>query len=496
MKIEACSFSGYKIYPGHGKRIVKADGKVYIFLNAKAEAAHLMRRNPRKITWTVLYRRKHRKGIEEELQKKRTRRTTKFQRAIVGASLNDILAKRNMKPEVRKAQREQAIRYVLRVCGGGGPHEWHRFDRYLIGSCERETEGSEDPEEGIVTSREGWKGKGGPKSSQTYDDESAQSWRKEIIETFACFSLFNKFVAKFWQSWAMIFAASEYTVSLYDVIGENVDKALVSIESQLKNLEAKGLLRGQISAKQQFALISKANTLKDCLHNAIHVQECVFEDLELKRKVFKELDEIASDDVVLCSSTSCILPSLFQSDLKHRRQAIVGHPVNPPYTIPLVEVVPNKYTDEEVVKRTRALFTAVGQKPVVLKKEVNGFIGNRIQYAILSETYRLIEEEVISVEDVDTVMADGFGLRWALMGPWETAHLNAQGMKEYFEKYAKSMNSVCQDFGAVPSFEGKGADIITKEMHKRIPVEDLPQRRRWRDERLIALTQLKKKLDP
>ncbi|XP_054164171.1 60S ribosomal protein L24-like [Oppia nitens] len=110
MKIEACSFSGYKIYPGHGKRMVKADGKVFTFLNSKCEAAHLMKRNPRKVTWTVLYRRKHRKGIEEDIQKRRTRRTTKFQRAIVGASLNDILAKRNMKPEVRKAQREQAIR--------------------------------------------------------------------------------------------------------------------------------------------------------------------------------------------------------------------------------------------------------------------------------------------------------------------------------------------------------------------------------------------------
>lgn len=83
---------------------------MYTFLNAKCEAAHLMKRNPRKITWTVLYRRKHRKGIEEEQAKKKTRRTTKFQRAIVGASLTDILAKRNMKPEVRKAQRDQAIR--------------------------------------------------------------------------------------------------------------------------------------------------------------------------------------------------------------------------------------------------------------------------------------------------------------------------------------------------------------------------------------------------
>ncbi|XP_019867601.1 60S ribosomal protein L24 [Aethina tumida] len=110
MKIGLCAYSGYKIYPGHGKTMVKVDGKNFTFLNSKCERAHLMKRNPRKVTWTVLYRRKHKKGQEEEATKKRTRRTQKFQRAIVGASLNDILAKRNQRPEVRKAQREQAIR--------------------------------------------------------------------------------------------------------------------------------------------------------------------------------------------------------------------------------------------------------------------------------------------------------------------------------------------------------------------------------------------------
>ncbi|GAB1605034.1 60S ribosomal protein L24-like [Argonauta hians] len=110
MKIEVCSFSGYKIYPGHGKRMVKADGKVLQFLNSKCERSYKMKRNPRKINWTVLYRRKHKKGQTEEVAKKRTRRTAKFQRAIAGTTLSDILAKRNQKPEVRKAQREQAIR--------------------------------------------------------------------------------------------------------------------------------------------------------------------------------------------------------------------------------------------------------------------------------------------------------------------------------------------------------------------------------------------------
>ncbi|KAK2169332.1 hypothetical protein LSH36_11g11038 [Paralvinella palmiformis] len=110
MKIELCHFSGYKIYPGHGKKLVKVDGRGYLFLSAKCEKSHQMKRNPRKINWTVLYRRKHKKGQTEEVSKKRSRRTTKFQRAITGATLTDILAKRNQKPEVRKAQREQAIR--------------------------------------------------------------------------------------------------------------------------------------------------------------------------------------------------------------------------------------------------------------------------------------------------------------------------------------------------------------------------------------------------
>merc|ERR1712227_1130049 len=110
MKIELCAYSGYKIYPSRGRTLVKSDGKVFKFLDGRSKKAHLLKRNPRKVTWTVLYRRKHRKGVEEEAAKKRTKRTHKFQRAIVGASLNEILAKRNQKPELRKAQRDEAIR--------------------------------------------------------------------------------------------------------------------------------------------------------------------------------------------------------------------------------------------------------------------------------------------------------------------------------------------------------------------------------------------------
>ena len=110
LKLDLCNFSGYKIYPSCGIRLARTDGKIYNFVSKKARNAYLMKKNPRKIAWTVLYRRKMKKGTEQDVTKKRARKTTKFQRSIQGATLENILAKRNQKPEVRKAQREQVIR--------------------------------------------------------------------------------------------------------------------------------------------------------------------------------------------------------------------------------------------------------------------------------------------------------------------------------------------------------------------------------------------------
>jgi len=110
LKLDLCNFSGYKIYPSRGIRLARTDGKIYNFLNKKSRNSFMRKANPRKISWTVLYRRKMKKGTETETAKKRTRKTTKFQRSIQGATLENILAKRNQKPEVRKAQQEQMIR--------------------------------------------------------------------------------------------------------------------------------------------------------------------------------------------------------------------------------------------------------------------------------------------------------------------------------------------------------------------------------------------------
>eukprot|EP01102_Stenamoeba_stenopodia_P005152 TRINITY_DN15661_c0_g1_i1.p1 TRINITY_DN15661_c0_g1~~TRINITY_DN15661_c0_g1_i1.p1 ORF type:complete len:192 (+),score=60.50 TRINITY_DN15661_c0_g1_i1:80-577(+) len=108
----ACAFSGFKIYPGHGKRIIKLDSKSFNLINQKTEALFLAKKNPRKVPWTVAYRLVHKKGQQEEIQKRKSRKTQKLQRAIVGASLEEIKATRNQKPEVRLAQQSEALRKI------------------------------------------------------------------------------------------------------------------------------------------------------------------------------------------------------------------------------------------------------------------------------------------------------------------------------------------------------------------------------------------------
>lgn len=297
------------------------------------------------------------------------------------------------------------------------------------------------------------------------------------------------------RGWAMLFASVGYRVSVYDVEPSKVEEALADIKLQLKKLEDTGLLRGELTAEEQYNLISKCHSLKDCVQDSVHVQESVFENLELKKTVFKQLDEVASDTVVLCSSTSCFPASSFSEDLKHRSQVIVGHPVNPPYYVPLVEIVPAPWTDPAVVSRTRELMKEIGQKPVALKKEIAGFALNRIQYALINECWRLVLDGFMSPEDVDTSMCEGLGLRYAFIGPLETCHLNAEGMLDYCSRYGDGIYNVSQTFGPNPHMEGEVAKFMHNEVCKISPLENIAERRRWRDAHLAALSKMKRDLD-
>jgi len=294
------------------------------------------------------------------------------------------------------------------------------------------------------------------------------------------------------RSWAMLFAGAGYNVQIYDVQQDRIAEALQDIRDQLRTLESKEMLRGSLSADQQADLVKGSGSLEETVKDALYVQECVFEDVDLKKKVFAQLDGIVDDKTILASSTSCFPASQFTETLKHRSQCLVSHPVNPPYYVPLVEVIPSPWTDPNVTATTRQIMDKIGQKPVVLKKEVAGFALNRVQYAILNECWNLIEDGVLSVEDVDTVMSQGLGMRYAFLGPLETAHLNAQGTQEYFEKYAGGIIRVSNTFKGIPSYCQKTVDQVDAALSAKMPIDDLPKWRKWRDTRLAQLSKLKR----
>ena len=152
---------------------------------------------------------------------------------------------------------------------------------------------------------------------------------------------FIKYLGLVGKSWAMIFASAGYKVTLYDILESQVSAALTNIASELVQFEKYGVIRGQLSATDQTALISGSSNLSDCIKDCVYVQECVPENLELKIKVWGQIDGfVNNDNAILASSSSCIIPSKISAEMKRKEQFIVAHPVNPPYHAPMVELVP------------------------------------------------------------------------------------------------------------------------------------------------------------
>lgn len=294
------------------------------------------------------------------------------------------------------------------------------------------------------------------------------------------------------QSWAMIFAGNGHSVTIFDILPEQVSKALANVRATLARYEAQGCLRGSGTSGQQADLISGATNLGECLQGASYVQECVPENVDLKRKVFEQMDAFITDTMVVATSSSCICVSQFAGGLKNKHRTLVAHPVNPPYFIPLVELVPGPWTSPEVTLKARALLEGAGQSPVTLSKEVAGFALNRIQYSIINECWSMYKEGLLSAGDIDKVMTDGLGPRYAFIGPLETMHLNADGIVDYCKRYAQGAYNVCTTLTPPPiMYDVATAERVLGEMATEIPLDEIAERRKWRDERLAALSKLK-----
>jgi 3-hydroxyacyl-CoA dehydrogenase len=288
------------------------------------------------------------------------------------------------------------------------------------------------------------------------------------------------------RAWAVSFARGGHPVALFDPVPGAAGKAVAAIPPMLEDLESQGLLGGSTVAAVQDR-ISAAATLAEALDGTVHVQECAPEDLAKKRALYAELDAAAPPGVVLCSSTSGLLPSAFTEGLPGRARCLVGHPINPPYLVPAVELVPAPWTDPEVVERTRILMEGIGQVPILMKREIDGFIMNRLQGALLQEAFRLVAEGYASAADVDAGICRGIGLRWAFMGPFETIDLNAPGgIADYVARYEGLYRTIAERQREIVDWAAL-APALDAERSLDLPRDRLSERQAWRDRRLMAL---------
>jgi L-gulonate 3-dehydrogenase len=296
-------------------------------------------------------------------------------------------------------------------------------------------------------------------------------------------------------AWAIVFARAGHPVRLHDPDPERLALVEQEVGERLSDLDEAGLLGEAPDAL--LGRLSLHGELERALSGAVHVQECAPESLELKRELFAQLDQLADPGATLASSSSMIPSSAFAEPLRGRARCLVVHPGNPPYLLPIAEVVPAPFTDSEVTDRTVALLEAAEMSVVLVRAEVEGFIFNRLQGAVLREAWCLVRDGVATVEDIDRTMRDGLGRRWALIGPFEASDLNTRGgIAVHAGRMGPGYERMGAERGQHDPWTPELVERVTRERRAVLPLERWQERVRWRDRGLIALERARRMIEP
>ena len=294
------------------------------------------------------------------------------------------------------------------------------------------------------------------------------------------------------HSWATLFAIKGCNVTVYDVNQDLLRSAMERIRASAAFLAEKGLV-AQKDAEASLKRIKVAANMSECVSGADYVQESAFESYDVKRQVYSEVDRL-NDSAIIATSSSGLLMTEIQKAARKPERCIVAHPWNPPLLLKLVELVPGEKTGQETVQTTYKFMEKLGKIPVVVRKEVPGFIGNRLQAALWREALNLVNSGVASVEDVDRACWAGPGSRWAIMGPFLTLHLGGGpgGLRHHidtiqhgFNEYWKSMD----DWKLIPYHAAKKA-IEGVEQLPKVKEKKLEELVKWRDEKLVEILRL------
>jgi carnitine 3-dehydrogenase len=290
-------------------------------------------------------------------------------------------------------------------------------------------------------------------------------------------------------SWATAFLARGMDVVASDPTPGAEDGLRKTVDAQWPAMQQMGLSPGASMERLRFAA-----SPEEAVADAGFVQENGPERLDIKRDLFRRLDEAAPPDAPLASSTSTVIISEFQDACtRHPERVVLGHPFNPPHLIPLVEVGGGKQTAADAIERTLNFYRAMGKHPIHLRREIMGHVANRLQAALWQEAFNLVKAGVASVADVDAAIAHGPGLRWSLLGPFTNLHLSGGvgGVGALFGKPLwQATEGMWRDLGSVTVDSDLGARVVAG-VSDELGERNLAEVIRQRDEVLVKLLKLK-----
>ena len=290
-------------------------------------------------------------------------------------------------------------------------------------------------------------------------------------------------------SWAAIFSKSGFNVFVYDPYPDVFDTYKSRVTSFLEELKT---IDETINVEESLNRINANVTIEDLCSNVEYIQESAPEILSVKQELFAKLDNLAPEEVVIGSSSSAIPISSITQNLKGQHRCIITHPANPPHLIPCVEICPGENTSNETIEKTKEIFIASGASIVNVKKEIDGFILNRLQGALLNEAMRLYSDGYASSDEIDATIRDGLGLRWAFMGPFETIDLNAPGgIKDYISRYGPIFVEMAKNQTKIPDWSEEAGKKLELERRKILSHDKLEDRAKKRNQLLKSLRKVK-----
>lgn len=220
---------------------------------------------------------------------------------------------------------------------------------------------------------------------------------------------------------AQLFAVRGYSTTVWGLENE-LPRVADTIRSNLRMMSGYGIVREE-EIEHAIARVRTTSSLEDAVSDADFVEEAIVENLEIKQDFFRRMDGLCNENTILATNTSVISPTEIALKAKHRKRIVGTHFWNPPHLIPLVEVVKARDTSDDTMDRTMDLMAHIGKKPVRVKKDVPGFLANRLQHALWREAISIVENGIADPAEVDEAVKNSFGLRLPVLGPIENADL-------------------------------------------------------------------------